>query len=298
MRTIQTFLIAALLVGRADAATILVTQSSGASLQDAIDAAAPGDKILVDGAFAEAIVIDKPLTLRGARGVGNVVPGCGEVAGIDVQADGVRIERMVVFGGTTTNIRIVGRDDVLLRQVFLEANAFAGGCPAPSQRGVDLVNSTNVLLKAVEASGSLGEDPFGEAFIRIAEIPVDGGVKVTRCFQNYPSPVGILVEASDDTAGVPWRGRVGVRLLGNRIVSAETGIELRDSTGVVVQANHVGGAPGPSGVGIHLDSDSTGNLVRRNRLGNNPIDLEIDGAGNCVERNLIDGVPQPGAPCS
>jgi hypothetical protein len=150
-----------------------------------------------------------------------------------------------------------------------------------------------VLLKTVEAHFSATSGTFGEAFIRLANIPADAGVQVSRSFQNLSTPFGILVEDSDDTAGVPWRGRIGVRLLANRIVSATTGIELRDSTGVLVQANHVGGAPAPDGVGIHLDGDSTGNLVRRNRLSNNPIDLEIDGAGNCVEKNLIDGVPQP-----
>ena len=168
----------------------------------------------------------------------------------------------------------------------------------PSQRGVDIDGSTEVQLKAVEAHASPTSGTFGEAFLRIANIPADGDVRVSRSFQNQFTPVGILVEDSDDTSGVPWRGRVGVRLIGNRIVSATTGIELRDSTGVVVDANHVGGALPPSGVGIHLDVDSTGNRVRRNHLGNNATHLDVEGTGNCVEKNVLDGTPQPVDFCS
>lgn len=292
MRTLSAVLLAAFLTSTADAATIIVVDTSGASLQDAIDAAAPGDTILVDGIFAEAIVIDKALTLRGTHGIGSVIPGCGGAAGIDVTADGVRIEKMAVFGGPTANVRIAGRSDVRLRDVQLTADTFSGGCPVASLRGIDVDGSTDVALKAIEAHASPTSGTFGEAFIRLANIPPDGNAKITRSFQNLSSPFGILVEDSDDTLGMPWRGRVGVKVLFNRIVSADVGLALRDSTGVVVQGNDIGGAVVPGGVGVHVDVDSTGNLLRRNRLGFLD-EFLVEGSGNCLQKNRIDGVLQP-----
>ena len=68
-----------------------------------------------------------------------------------------------------------------------------------------------------------------------------------------------------------------------------TGIEISDSTGVLVIGNHVGGAPGPTGIGIHLDAASSTNLVKSNRLTTNVTDVLDEGTGNCLDRNDYDG---------
>ena len=84
---------------------------------------------------------------------------------------------------------------------------------------------------------------------------------------------------------------------GTGLLAAVTGIELRDSTGVLVVGNHVGGAPAPAGVGIHLDAASSTNLVQRNRLLNNATDILDEGTANCLDRSRYDnGTSDPPCP--
>ncbi len=79
------------------------------SIQDAIDAAYPGDEVVVgDGTYNEAITIDKALTLRaGSSPV--ISPGYGS-AGITISNDDITIQGMTIH---TCSLGIVGYlDDV------------------------------------------------------------------------------------------------------------------------------------------------------------------------------------------
>src|SRR5689334_11254231 len=81
----------------AHAVTVLVTPGPGTPLQDAIDAAPPGAKLIAEGVFHETIVIDKALTIKGA---GLLEPLCGTATdAVTITADDVKISRWAVLGG-------------------------------------------------------------------------------------------------------------------------------------------------------------------------------------------------------
>jgi nitrous oxidase accessory protein NosD len=109
-----------LLAGAGSAAfgtTTVVLPGPGTPLQDAIDAAAPGDTLRIQDAFEENIVIDKPLRImpsrRGILQGAAISATCGSAAStIDVQADRVTIRDITVSGGTHAAINVVGRNDV------------------------------------------------------------------------------------------------------------------------------------------------------------------------------------------
>src|SRR5262245_59983149 len=80
--------------GGHSAVTVVVTPGPGTPLQDAIDAAAPGAKLILDGTFAEAIVIRKPLTLRGSQRFGVPALDASSTRApitVDIESDGVKL---------------------------------------------------------------------------------------------------------------------------------------------------------------------------------------------------------------
>jgi len=98
--TLSLFLTALPMAGTVEAAIIEV--NPGGSIQDTINAAAPGDTILVPpGQYIEDLTIDKSLTLRSSGGAANTVIE-GRVA-IDIEDD-----EHVVLGGTGSGFEITG----------------------------------------------------------------------------------------------------------------------------------------------------------------------------------------------
>jgi PKD repeat protein/pectin methylesterase-like acyl-CoA thioesterase len=98
--TLSLFLTALPIAGTVKAAIIEV--NPGGSIQDAINAAAPGDTILVPpGQYIEDLTIDKSLTLRSSGGAANTTIE-GTVA-IDIEDD-----EHVVLGGTGSGFEITG----------------------------------------------------------------------------------------------------------------------------------------------------------------------------------------------
>src|SRR5712664_3985253 len=78
--------------------TVVVTPGPGTPLQDAIDAAAPGSKVLLEcGTFAEAIVVNKALTLmpapeRGCSYLSIDASSTNAPYAIDIVADDVELK--------------------------------------------------------------------------------------------------------------------------------------------------------------------------------------------------------------
>jgi nitrous oxidase accessory protein NosD len=120
-------LLAARLAG---AATHLVLPGPGTPIQDAIDAAAPGDTIrLVVGVYSEHLTIPKALKIRGVRSrstdaaqVTYVAGACTPGPVITIAADDVQLKKISVTGDTEGGIDVQGRARIKLKDVFVASN--------------------------------------------------------------------------------------------------------------------------------------------------------------------------------
>ncbi|HEC63608.1 MAG TPA: hypothetical protein ENI38_04400 [Candidatus Acetothermia bacterium] len=91
------------------------------TIQAAVDAAAPGDEILISsGSYPEEIEIEKSVTLRAA---GEVQVGSSLLAGVRVRAGEVLIEGLGLAGA----LRVEGTAHVVLSRCTLEGTWVSGG---------------------------------------------------------------------------------------------------------------------------------------------------------------------------
>src|SRR5262245_63347780 len=86
--------LATLWSARSEAAVTTVPHGPGTPLQDAIDAASPGDLLRLEGGiFQEAVIIDKPLKLTSRTANPAIINGgCGVPSSVEIAADGVTID--------------------------------------------------------------------------------------------------------------------------------------------------------------------------------------------------------------
>lgn len=268
--------------GLARAKVIQVEPGPGTPIQDAIDAASPGDTVRLGdggapiGVYNEAIVIDKRLRLVGpvARNVW-LEAGCGASIAMDIRADRVTVARIgQIRGGNFFTINIEDRDRVTLRNVIaLE------GC-GTAEYGINVFNSTRVTLDHAAAHGAVPGNPppgttYADAGIYIGGIPADGRARLLRNF-SIGNVRGLIVEDSTDAPG----GAIGVSVRRGGFNGNGTGILLHNSDGV--RLSHVGvlGPSGPS-VGIELDAGSDDNRVLFAAVGGNLTDVIDNGSSNC-----------------
>ncbi len=136
------YLLALVLAATGTHATV-ITVTPGMSLQDAIDAAAPGDTLLVEaGTYAGAVVVDKRLRI-----IGRGVPGLDALGGpvaLEVAADGVTLKDILFVGtcATDAHVRAVGRRYLTLLDVY-------SNCDTPPTAGLELENVTLVRIAAL-----------------------------------------------------------------------------------------------------------------------------------------------------
>ena len=86
----------------------IIVVHSGESIQDAINAAAPGDIIEIDsGTYNESLQIDKPLTIRGINIGGGlpIIDGGGMENVIEITADQVILEKIVSTNSSNSSMR-------------------------------------------------------------------------------------------------------------------------------------------------------------------------------------------------
>ena len=265
MRTMTSLLALALTASLAQAAKVDVFPGSGTPLQDAIDAAGDGDSLVVHaGTYAEAVVVTKPLRIRGTPVNSSVVidPGCSASAALTVASDDVKLQELQVQGGTFFAVDVQNRTRVSISTVQLQDTC--GG----AEYGINVYQSTRVKLSR--------NDPYGfeDAGIYIGGIPAQGRVRVTKSTINPGNVRGIIVEDSLPGAVIVDQNRISG--------PSVSGIFLHNSDGVKVRRNEVQGS---FGTGIELDADSDDNQILRNVLSNNATDVVDAGAGNCWRGN-------------
>jgi len=269
--------IALIVAGAAPAAVIDVTPGVGTPLQDAIDAASPGDTIRVRaGTYGENVSVTKTLKLIGdGADVVTVDGGCVQDATLTVGADGVLVKGLRVIGANTYEIDI--RDRTKVRVIGTEVDDTCG----TALYGINVYLSTDVKLIRNTGSG------FSDAAIYVGEIPVDRKVRVLR---NTVSGCerGIFVELTEDTQ--PGKG---VIVSHNVALQNTRGIFLIGADGIKITGNE---ATDNTVSGIELDGNCNGNLIARNRISGSPDDVLDAGSGNCWRGNTFTTGTVP--PCS
>ena len=260
----------------ASAKVIHVVYAPGTPLQDAINAAAPGDTVKMDSGFSEAIVIDKPLKLKGPS---YTDAGCISGPTLRVLADGVSIQRVFFYGGGTPTVEVAGRTGFKMSGGSAFPGSYDVDCPGSRDYGILIQASTHVRL--TNLTSPVDDDApggYGIAWIALRDIPPAAHVKVSGLFSNRPHAVGILAENVSGGPGDP----PAVVVSHSRLLQSGTGIALHGADGLTLLANQIHDC---AGAGIDLDGNSDGNLVTKNVLSGNTPDVRDLGTGNCWSKN-------------
>jgi hypothetical protein len=245
--------------GGYSATTVVVAPGPGTPLQDAIDAAAPGTKLILDGTFAEGIVIRKPLTLRGSQRFGVPAIDASSTSApitVDIESDGVKLH---------------GSGDVHPIYVFTGPQQLEAIHSLRTIFGPDAVRTAGIPRGAtVKLSAVIVDGEIAGALIR------DSGAGTTRLGR-----AGIVIEfrkGSDERYRGTMYGHVA--------------LAIENSSGILVKG--VPSAPGVLHGGVSLDESST--LNRFSRL---QIDGAIHDAGSENCGDMITYPQQRGslAPC-
>lgn len=257
--------------------TVFVPPGPGTPVQDAIDAATPGDTIRLSvGQYEERIVVTKALTIRGVRSASTKpnditvlsVP-CGGGPVVEIAADVVKLMGIAVMGGDG-GVQIVGRDLVTLKDVLVNPQ-----CPLVTAPGFNIENSAHVSLKKLWAWGTVFVSSTAQIpGIRIAATPPDGLVKVVRSASGHSTVGLLLVDNPSNT----------VQVKKNHLNFNVQGIFLENTDGAKIIGN---GLVDNSTTGIETNADSTGNLIRRNRISGSVNDVLEGGSGNCWRDNTF-----------
>ncbi len=250
------------------AKSVPVYPGPGTPLQDAIDAAAPGDTLkLQEGTFAESILIEKPLRLMGKKAV--IDAGCAVEAAVAIAADAVTVRGLVVKGGNFYTIDTTSRDRIVIDRVTVVPSCVG------VEYGINVFQATNMRIRNNRIEDAAG---YGDAGIYVGGTPADADVRVERNVLSGANGRGIIVEDSLDNPGRP----VAVRVRKNVITGAGIGIYVFGSTGAEILSNVITGG---SAAGILLTVNSIGNQLVGNRLSGNDPDVLDAGTSNCWRHN-------------
>jgi nitrous oxidase accessory protein NosD len=261
----------------ASATTFVVPPGPGTPVQDAIDAAAPGDTIrLTAGSYPEHLTITKALKLRGARSQSKVPNDTTDLADtctangpmIAIAADSVQVRGLRIVGNLEGGIQIIGRTRVKITDVLVGSN-----CPGVTTPSLDVVQSTRVSLTKVWVPGLVVPHPAAPA-IRIADTPQDGQVRVRSSGAAYHD-IGVLLEND---------GILSVRVSSSYVNYNDRGIVLQNTSRAIIDHNRQ--VFHNATAGIDLDATSSGNLIVRNEISDSGTDVVDAGTGNCWRNNV------------
>ena len=264
--------------------TVDVPPGPGTPVQDAIDAASPGDTIRLSlGAYPEHLVITKPIKLRGVASASvdpyatTRIGGCGSTTAptIGIYADRVQLRAIEVLSDHMGGVQIYG-DRIKLVDVFV-----GSACEVFSAPRIDIEFSTYVTLTKVWASSPPVEHvPAG---IRIANVQQQARIRVSKSIAGG-NDVGILLENA---------GPRSVRVYSSHVNFNDQGIVLRGTSGAVVHDNDL---VDNVSVGIGLDAASSQNAIVRNRISGSATDVVDDGTSNCWRNNTFTTGSVPSCP--
>lgn len=270
----------------AHAARVEVFPGAGTPLQDAISSAAAGDELFVhSGTYAESIVIDRPLRLRGAND-GQVIidAGCATDTAVDIAADDVRLDghtggtsaaNFSFRGGASRTIRIEGRSGVQLKKMFID------GCVTGT--ALEISDSSKIKVKLVHPQNALiGILVRASTYVTLTKLGVDARQTVLRLEDIAPgAPIAGAKVAVRDSLFSFTTAAITPPARGVHFVAAD-GVQLK---GTSIYCN--------TGTCIDIDANSDNNRILRNDL-NFGVFWVDGGSGNeFLNNSCFDTFAQP-----
>jgi nitrous oxidase accessory protein len=265
-------------------------QAPGASLQERINAAAPGETVFVEGGvYRENVVIDKPLSLIGVDSP--VIEGGGQGDVVTISADDVSISRFTIRGSSRNisqepaAIKISEADRVTIRANRLEDSHF----------GVHMTSSADSTISdnVLDLGGHVPEERRGHG-IYLWE------VSNTAIHANVirHAADGIHLEFSEDNGigdntvtdsryALHFMYASGNKIINNTFRDNLAGAVLMFSHDLLLKDNELSNnRRGATGAGILLkDADNVfveGNLITRNKYG-----MTVDGTPQSVGATAV-----------
>jgi hypothetical protein len=250
----------------------------GTSLQSAVDAAAPGDTLILSpGLYPGAVVIDKPLRITG-KGAAFIDP-LGAAVGVEIAADDVKIVVRKFKKGPSWPGLVIGLDSSCPTEALLRVDGHSGiivrnvhgpdQCVTEPAMGFDIANVSDSRFKNIRANAQ-------DTGLRVRQLVERANVTV-----SIPAMVADVAALFENIA--PGVGRGGARLLINYGGMTSTGgasLRFVNADGVVVSG------PGLDG-DIEFDAQSENNLIRGGYLFGGTV--SDAGSGNCLLNN--GGIP-------
>ena len=294
--------VASLLAAEAFAGTTVVNPGPGTPLQDAIDAASPGDKLKVkSGSYPEAITIAKSLRIEGDKSF-TIDAGCGTAAAVTITGDDVELRGASVRGGTTDGVLVSAADHVTLNRVTVLPS-----CPGV-RNGIHADGTTRLLVKDSSTLAwdvSAGQAASCHSPLQQGEREFTFGISV----EDTPAGAGNRIvhnTVCNPTTGIFAHGALpspfgpaAIKVQRNSVVYASfEGIIVGDAQHVVVMGNRVTGKLGGAQSGLTLSGTAEENLVKGNNVSGFEVDVFDSGISNCWKGNkFVTGeVPSTGCP--
>jgi hypothetical protein len=253
----------------AEGTKIDVVPGPGA-LQAAIDAAVPGDVLVLQSGDYDAAVVHVPrltITTTAAR----INPDQAAPVGLAIVADGVRVsggKGPIVYKGISIypTLEIWGTDAAVTIANVAGARLRYIWTRAAPTTGIDVNASSGVML-----SGIWGiQGGVAGAAIRLANLPLGQRTIVKRSKISGR----LLIESCTSGAAL---GRSGILIKGN----IADQVTLQDSDGAYITRN----GPGAGVDKIELDASSDNNYVVGNTFAF-PCTISDAGMGNVFQRNF------------
>ena len=234
--------------------TVCASGCNYTSIQAAINAACPGDTILVhSGTYYEHVDVNKTLTLQGVdTGAGlPVVDGGGSGGAITLSADGCTLQGFVARNSGSGNSGI---------RVTSSGNTISGNTATGNRNGISLSSSTGNTLSDNIANGNI---LFGITLSSSSNNTLSGNTATNN-------QVGIHLTSSTGntvTGNTANGNRNGFALAlssnsntlsGNTATGNQNGILLSSSNVNTITGNT---ANGNSIYGIHLTTNSNSNII-------------------------------------
>ena len=275
------------------------------NLQSAIDAASPGDTLLVAPGVYGGITVSKSLNLEGQ---GAVIAAGDRDACVRVLADGVKISGFVVRNGfygisldgvencevsNNTVIHCV-QPGIMLKfsnnNTIKNNNASFNGLGGEGWYGIYLTNSNNNLIQENVASdnGEYGINLFPSCNNNVLVGNVaqrnDYGIYMfTDCEGNV---IKSNVLSNNRYAGIDMRlnchdNSVLNNTIKNNVVA---GISLMESGKNTIKGNAI---TGNGRYGVQVQSGSEGNTIINNTISLSQTGIFLDASGNTIYKNAI-----------